>query len=159
MLDPENYPQARQSVQTPWTADQQKFQQWLALPRSMRAPGLQQELAIQIGVHESTLCRWKKLPGFQDAVNVIMKDELLLHVPDVLEALVQQAKAGRIEAIRDLLAISGFYNHARDAALSVHVVPQVIDPHHARRLADLAEQLEAEEEQGSQDPPTFPFRI
>ncbi len=157
MLDPENYPAARQSAPTAWTPDQVKFQQWLAIPSSMRVPGLQQQLADELGVHESTLCRWKRLPGFMDAVSAVLKDELRSHVPDVLEALVQQAKAGRIEAIRDVLAISGFYNHARDAAVSVNVVPQVLDPRKAARLYELAEELE--DEPGPQDPPSFPFRI
>ncbi len=139
MLDPENYPLARQSAPTVWTADQQKFQQWLAIPSSMRTPGLQQQLADELGVHESTLCRWKRLPGFMDAVSTILKEELRASIPDVLQALVEQAKAGRIEAIRDCLAIAGFYNHARDAALSVHVVPQVMDPAAAARLLELAE--------------------
>ncbi len=114
----------------------------------MRSPGLQQQLADELGVHESTLCRWKRLPGFMDEVSAVLKDELRSHVPDVLEALVQQAKAGRIEAIRDVLAMTAFYNHARDAAVSVNVVPQVMDPHRARQLAELADRLEAEEEQG-----------
>ncbi len=157
MLDPENYPPARQSVQTPWTPDQQKLQQWLAIPSSMRMPRLQKELAAQIGVDESTLCRWKRLPGFMAEVQAVLKDELRNEIPDIMAALVREAKAGRIEAIRDCLAISGFYNHHRDTAVSVNVVPQMMDPHQARRLAELADKLE--DEFGPQDPPSFPFRI
>ncbi len=157
MLDPENYPQALNPMQSRWTPDQVKLQQWLALPSRLRTPTLQKELAAQIGVDESTLWRWKQQPGFMDAVSAIIKAELQNEVPEIMAVLVREAKAGKIEAIRDCLAIAQFYNHHRDAAVSVNVVPQMMDPHKARRLAEYADRLE--EESGPQDPPTFPFGI
>ena len=51
-----------------WNADQLRFQAWLALPESARAPRRQQGFATEAGVAEETLSRWKRLPGFMDAV-------------------------------------------------------------------------------------------
>ena len=40
----------------------------MALPESARSPRRQKDFAATLGVHETTLCDWKHIPGFMDAV-------------------------------------------------------------------------------------------
>ena len=44
---------------------QEKFLNWLLVPQSHRVPSSQEKYAIQEGVDETTLRRWKKKPMFK----------------------------------------------------------------------------------------------
>lgn len=54
---------------------QREFIDWLATPKSTRDPINQELYAEKYGLTDVTLSRWKKLPGFMDAVKAKI-DEL-----------------------------------------------------------------------------------
>jgi hypothetical protein len=79
-----------------WTADQIALQAWLALPSAVRAPRSHAALAAQLGIHEITLYKWKRLPGFAEAVYALAREELKAELVPVLHAQVAQAKKGSL---------------------------------------------------------------
>ena len=90
-----------------WSPEQYKFQAWLALPRRLRKPKTQKELADELGVHETTLSDWKRKTGFMAAVRVLAKDWAEDDLPEVLDALVKHAKKGSSNHIAMFLKMSG----------------------------------------------------
>jgi hypothetical protein len=83
-----------------WTARQRVFIEWLAQSSEERIPLTQGALAKQIGVHESTLSDWKRLPGFEDAV----KELIMVRFGDVLHDVAYSFKAE---------AKKGSFNHQK----------------------------------------------
>ena len=77
-----------------WTANQRKFILWLATPSEERFPLTQKALAAEMGVHETTLVRWGKLPEVRAEVQEIIKDSLGDALHDVVFAFKKQAKKG-----------------------------------------------------------------
>ena len=96
-----------QVLLTSWSANQLKFQEWLATPRFDRIPPTQELLAGELGVHEVTLSRWRRLPGFTEAVNALAREALGARLPDVYGALVRRAETGDVPAIRTILELVG----------------------------------------------------
>jgi hypothetical protein len=92
-----------------WTADQLAFQAWSALPASARRPKSQQGLAVQLGVDETTLGRWKRLPGWHEAVYKLALDHLRLELVAVLEAQVRQARKGSLPHAQWLFQLAGVW--------------------------------------------------
>lgn len=78
-----------------WTNEQEIFMQWLSLPKDMREPATQSELAKQLEVSDAMLSRWKKIPGFWDGVEQIHIKKLRERLGDIYEALVDHAIAGK----------------------------------------------------------------
>lgn len=81
--------------QTPanqWTPDQLKFQAWLALPSAARNPKTQQALAKALGVHETTLPDWKRMPGFTEAVYALVLSEVKSELAPILHAHAKLAR-------------------------------------------------------------------
>ncbi len=91
----------------PWTPAQAQFQTWLSLPKRLRRPRTQRDLAERLGVTEATLDEWKRLPGFQDAVNAGIAALTVGEVADVVAALVRQARQGSKSHAELLLTIAG----------------------------------------------------
>ena len=94
-------------MSTEWSANQRRFQEWLSLPKYDRFPPTQEMLAPEIGVREETLCRWKKLDGFQEAVTALARTSVGESLPQVYGALVREAEKGSIQHIRTVLELTG----------------------------------------------------
>jgi hypothetical protein len=96
-----------------WSAEQVAFQRWLALPRKVREPRLRSTLAEELGVSVRTLCRWERLPGWDEAVRALVKAEVFESVlvqKLILEALVRKAAQGSFTHQRLYLELAGIYN-------------------------------------------------
>lgn len=90
-----------------WSRNQRRFQEWLALPKYDRFPPNQELLAPEIGVHESTLSKWKQQEGWNEAVNALARARLGQHIPEIYGALVREAEKGSIQHIRTALELVG----------------------------------------------------
>ena len=90
-----------------WSSNQIKFQEWLSLPKYDRFPPTQDLLAPELGVREETLSRWKKLDGWQEAVNGLARSSVGESLPQVYGALVREAEKGSIQHIRTVLELTG----------------------------------------------------
>jgi hypothetical protein len=74
-------------------------------------------IAKKAGISDRTLRRWKRLPGFWDAVEERTKEYLKENLPKMLHALMKEAKKGKVkhgklileylEKLRDRIEHSG----------------------------------------------------
>jgi hypothetical protein len=96
-----------QTAANPWTPDQLKFQAWLALPSAVREPKQQKHFASLLEVHETTLCDWKKLPGWHDAVYDLALALVVGELAPVLHAQVKEAKKGSLPHAQWLFEVAG----------------------------------------------------
>lgn len=79
----------------------EQFIAWVALPKSLKNPKTQAELAKQIGVGPDTLSEWKQRHGFWDRVNEQMKIWAKEKTPDVISILYEKIlKTGGASEIR-----------------------------------------------------------
>jgi len=90
-----------------WNPRQEKFIEWLALPKSKRTPPTHEEFADAIGVTSRTLRNWKKLPGFWPAVWELAEWHLSDWLPDIFDALGRKAAGGDVGAMRLALEAIG----------------------------------------------------
>lgn len=105
-----------------WHAGQLQFIDWLALPKKLRKPRTQDQLAKIIGYDPATLSDWKKLPGFMDDVRQAAKTHLKNDVPEIFDALAREAKAGDVQAIKLALEVTGEYIPAQKVDATVNGV-------------------------------------
>jgi hypothetical protein len=63
---------------------------WISLPKTLRKPKTQRELAKKFGVGEDTLSDWKNRVGFWDEVSKQRKSWCKEKTSDVIEALYQK---------------------------------------------------------------------
>ena len=80
------------------TPEQIIFAHDMALPRAHRRN--QEELAIDLGVDRSTLSRWKKNRRVLILVKELMKRYFVDDLPDILNAMKVEAKAGNVQAAK-----------------------------------------------------------
>lgn len=120
-----------------WSANQRKFQMWLAIPTAMRDPHTQGELARSMGITDATLSRWKHWPGFAEEVAKLSRQFLKDDLPDIFGALIREAKNGSYQHIKLALEVAG--EHTDEVNVNVADRRAAI----AKRLAAIAE-----EEQG-----------
>jgi hypothetical protein len=128
---------------------------WLAMPETERRPRFQRDLASVLGVHETTLSEWKRLPGFGSEV-VKLSRELIraTDVARIVQVQVVKALAGDNAAARFVLdfaaawpdgstdasdslsagAAAGAQASASAIALSVAVTGADVDEDTARRV-------------------------
>src|SRR5690606_36433952 len=97
-------------MQDNWTATQWKLIEWLATPRFERTPPNQEMLAEDLGVNPATLWRWRKKPGFQEAVNSYAREMLINDLPDIYGAIVREAVKGSYQHARLALELAGEVN-------------------------------------------------
>ncbi len=97
-----------------WTTEQTNLQLWLALPKKLRLPKTQRELANRLGVNEVTLSDWKKLPGFQEEVNKWIKAFTVDDVADVVAAVAREAKKGSKGHAELFLELAGLWRRGMD---------------------------------------------
>ena len=102
----------------PWTANQRKFQLWLALGTAFREPKTQEEFAAEINVNPVTLSRWKKWSGlddsgneetFQRAVNRYSREMLADDLPEAFAALRERVKEGSYQHLKMYFEMLGEY--------------------------------------------------
>ena len=66
-----------------------------------------QQVADKVGVSKSAIAKWKATPEFVDAVYDRYMTQFGLEVPQVLDAMIREAKAGNVQAGRLILEHSG----------------------------------------------------
>jgi len=77
------------------------FVQWIALPKSLRSPKTQRELAKKFGVGEDTLSEWKNREDFWNEVEKKRKSWGKERTPNVLMGLYTRAiKSGDPQSVR-----------------------------------------------------------
>lgn len=69
------------------------FCQWSALPRTVREPKEQKQLAEQLGVDEATLSIWKQHPEFAHNRSYLIKRWIGEDMPDIMHAVKKRALA------------------------------------------------------------------
>lgn len=95
-------------MQAKWTANQIRYQHWLAQSKCDRVPPTKEKLAKdELGVNAATLWRWEQLPGWDDAVTQIAMKYLRSDTAEVLQALAREAKKGSIQHIKEFLGLVG----------------------------------------------------
>lgn len=90
-----------------WTKRQVQVQEWLAVPKYERVPHNQELLAKQLGIHWVTVSRWKRKPGWREAVNELVREGIGDRLNEVYGALLRGAEAGSIQHIRTVLELVG----------------------------------------------------
>jgi transcriptional regulator with XRE-family HTH domain len=91
-------------------SNQELFAEWFAVPRELREPKTQKELAALLDVCPDTLSRWKKNPDFQAQVYKLALARLETALPDVLQVIIDNAIAGRFPFVKLLLELTEKYS-------------------------------------------------
>lgn len=117
-----------------FTPDQLEFLEWLALPKRLRQPKTQKAFAKKIGVHQDTLTDWKRLPNFLDRVVSRSRDLVRQAIPDVLDAVIQQAVTGSIPHVDRVLAMAGMATDVEAAGRGAGGGTTIINNHFAAAL-------------------------
>lgn len=108
-----------------WSTEQTKFQLWLALPKKLRRPKTQGELANLLGANEATLSDWKKLDGFQEEVNKWIKAFTVDDVADVVAAVASKAKKGSKGHAELFLELAGIWRRGLDVTTGGKQLPAI----------------------------------
>ena len=82
------------------------FAEWLAVPKNMREPKTQKELASVLDVEPETMSRWKNDQGFQDLVFEKARGRLEAELPDFMQVIVDKAKAGNFQFVKLALELT-----------------------------------------------------
>ena len=85
------------------------FAGWLAVPREMREPKTQKALAAHLDVCPDTLSRWKKDSEFQAQVYKLELARLDAALPDVLQVIIDNARAGKFQFVKLVLELTEKY--------------------------------------------------
>ena len=107
------------SEKVTFTVKQIRFIEWLAAAKADRRPKTQIDLAKEIGVNDKTLTRWKKLPGFRDAVTARARELLGDDLPQIYDALRKEAIAGSYKHIELSFKLTGEFVERHDINLNV----------------------------------------
>lgn len=89
-----------------WSTKQRRFIQWLVLLKEDRDPNTQAELALELNLRQQTLSRWKRLPGFWNAVEEEAIRRLVQRTSLVLEMIGKKAESGDYRFAKLLLEIN-----------------------------------------------------
>ena len=87
------------------SANKRAVIEWLASSKFERVPSTQGALADQLGIHESTISRWKR--SFIEEINHAARAKMREALPDVLTAMIEQAKAGSYQHQKLFLEMVG----------------------------------------------------
>lgn len=104
-----------------WSANQEKFIEWLALPTSERKPPQQQDLAELLGVNPVTLSRWKKLDGLVDEARQRARKRIQEHAPDVYGSIAREAIGGSPQHAKLFLDLMGDLIQKVEHSGGVHI--------------------------------------
>lgn len=94
-------------MQGKWSANQTKYQYWLAQSKYDRVPPTKELFAADLGVNAATLWRWEQTPGWDAAVTAIALKYIQKDTAEVLQALAREAKKGSIQHIKEFLSLVG----------------------------------------------------
>jgi hypothetical protein len=86
------------------------FAEWLAVPREMREPKTQKELAVHLNVCPDTLSRWKVDSEFQAQVYKLALTRFEAVLPDVLQVIIDNARAGKFQFVKLVLELTDKYS-------------------------------------------------
>ncbi len=113
-----------------WTVEQLAFQRWLAMPRICREPKSAGKFAERLGLERHMLSKWKRLPGWSEAVAALVKSTVFQSSDvqqRILGSLVREAEQGSFPHQRLYLEAAGIYNPKSVPAASVTILYSV-DP-------------------------------
>lgn len=130
-------------MQENWTPNQLRLMEWLATPKQERNPETVELLAEAMGVNPATTWRWRKLDGFQDAVNAMARANVGDRLPEIYGALLREAEKGSYQHIKLTLELSGDYIERSETKISGSLEFNADD------AAKAAKELAAFEEQSS----------
>ena len=88
------------------TKNKELFAEWLVVPKNMREPKTQKELASVLNVQPETMSRWKKDQEFQDLVFEKARVRLEVELPDIMQVIVDKAKAGNFQFVKLVLELT-----------------------------------------------------
>lgn len=114
-------------MQAKWTANQLKYQHWLAQSKYDRLPPTKELFASELGVDAATLWRWEQKPGWAEAVTQIALNYLQRDTAEVLQALAREAKKGSIQHIKEFLSLVGIVGEQPTQNVTQHVVIEYAD--------------------------------
>jgi hypothetical protein len=90
--------------------NQEIFAGWLAVPKEMREPKTHKELAAHLDVCPDTLSRWKKDTEFQAQVYKLALARLEAALPDILQVIIENARAGKFQFVKLVLELTEKYS-------------------------------------------------
>ena len=82
---------------------------WMALPRKMRDPKTQGELAQKLQVHPDSISDWKKRDGFWAKVVTYRDIWVREEISDVVQGLFKKAKYGAAAEVKLFLQFVGLF--------------------------------------------------
>ena len=92
------------------SVDQEIFAEWLAVPKKMRVPKTQKELASLLNVCPDTLSRWKMNAEFQSRVSKMALSRLETALPDIFQVIIDNARAGKFQFVKLILELTEKYS-------------------------------------------------
>lgn len=105
-----------------WTDEQRLYMDWQALPKDTRTPKTEAKFAVQIGVTDRTLRRWKQIPGFWDGVRDEARATLKASIANIYNALIKEAEAGSYQHIKLALEMLNEHTDRIEVSLRDEVV-------------------------------------
>ena len=95
-----------------WTMQQQQYQEWLALPSTLRPVSLKskEQVAKQLETDKDTLVRWEFEPNFWDEVFSRARAIIGHELGSILMAMVTEAKSGSVQAAKLCLEALGVHS-------------------------------------------------
>jgi|SRR5215211_4206485 len=113
---------SRDAATSSLTPRQQRYLEWLALPKSARHPPTRLELANELGVTDRALRKWNRTYNLEERAADLALSYLVKHAPDVLAALVRGAKRGNHKDIKLFLELTGRYVEKKERIITGDVV-------------------------------------
>lgn len=155
IIDPGDFPGPYEHT---WNAKQALYIEWCGIPHGVKLvtegmPVTQTDCVKWLGVSANTLSKWKKLPGFDEAVFRVAKSHLGARVGSILGALGDKAETGDVPAIKTSLEVLGLYTPGADVTVAVRafgadrMAEAAADARDYERKR-LAEALEAQQGEG-----------
>jgi len=85
------------------------FAEWLAVPKELREPRTQKELAAMLDEQPWTLSRWKKEEAFQTMVFEKARTYLGGKLPQIMHVIAEKAVAGQFRFVKLALELTNMY--------------------------------------------------
>ncbi|SFF98967.1 Helix-turn-helix of insertion element transposase [Halobacillus alkaliphilus] len=106
----------------------------------------QKELAEKLGVSRKTITRWKKDEHFQEEVRKRAVEKAGEHLPEVLDVLMQNIRAGKDKSIENYLKLVGLIQENQFTFnQNVNTEEQQTNDEINKHVEDLREQLQQTE--------------
>lgn len=99
---------------TQWTRNQRRFIEWVATPDELKEHRKVADFAASIGLERTTLWRWRKLPGFNEAVQQHAMQYLGDALPEVLASFKDMARRGNFQHQKTYFEMLGIYTPPKE---------------------------------------------